>query len=138
MSAPEIPVPVTDDHDTGGFWEAVARESLAVSHCTDCGRVLHLPVPYCAGCGSWNVGWRDVSPHGRVYSYIVVEQSVHPAFPAPYTVLLVELDDAPEARLVGYLEGRVPLEIGAPVTAHFDTVRDGVVIPRWAPGTSES
>lgn len=133
MTRADRPVPVTDDPDTGGFWAAAARGHLAVSVCSNCGRVLHLPTPHCAHCGSWDVGWRDVSPSGRVHSYTVVEQSVHPAFEAPYTVALIELDDAPGARLVGYLPGRVPLEIDMAMTAVFDTAHGDVVVPRWVP-----
>jgi uncharacterized OB-fold protein len=125
------PVPVADDPDTGGFFEAAKRGAIGVLHCNGCGCVLHLPRPYCHHCGSWDVAWRDVAPRGHVYSFIVVEHGIHPAFPVPYTVLLVELSDAPGVRLIGHLEGAPELEIGDGVVAEFDDVRDGVVVPRW-------
>jgi uncharacterized OB-fold protein len=71
-----------------------------------------------------------VTPTGTVYSWSVVEHAVHPAFPAPYTVLLVELDDLPGTRLVGHLPGRPELRAGAPVIAWFEDV-DGTVVPQW-------
>lgn len=127
------PVPVTDDPDTAGFWAAAARGCIGVLFCTACDAPLHLPTPYCAACNSWDVEWRDVAPRGRVYSYTIAEQSIHPAFPAPYTIVLVVLDEVPSVRLVGHIAGRVELEIGAPLHAVFDEVREGVTIPRWLP-----
>ena len=129
------PLPVTDDPDTAGFWEAAQRGCIAVLRCAACGNLLHLPTPYCAGCDSWDVAWQDVRPHGRVYSFTVVEQSVHPAFPAPYTIVLVDLDDAPGARLVGHLPGRADVTVGMPMTATFET-RDGVSVPQWEPSNA--
>jgi uncharacterized OB-fold protein len=131
MTRMQRPVPIDDDPDTGGFWQAAARGSLAVARCRACDRVLHLPTPYCPACGRNEVVWCDVAPTGHVYSFAVVEQSVHPAFEAPYTLLLVELDGAPQARLVGYLTGRPRVQIGDAVVARFDDERDGVIVPRW-------
>ena len=70
------------------------------------------------------------SGRGRVYSWTVVEHQVHPAFPMPYTVVLVQLDDAP-ARLVGSLAGRRDLIEGQPMEVWFETLDDGVVVPQW-------
>jgi uncharacterized OB-fold protein len=131
MTTVAVPLPVTDDPDTAGFWEAALRRRLAVAVCGTCEEVLHLPTPCCPRCHGWNVIWREIAPTGWVYSFTVVEQSVHPAFKAPYTIALIELDAAPGVRLVGYLDGRVPLQIGAPMFARFDPPRDGVVLPRW-------
>ena len=127
----DLPIPVTEDPETAGFWEAASRGYIGLLHCGACGSVLHLPVPYCNICHSSDTEWRDVSPRGRVYSHTVVEHQVHPAFPTPYTIVLVELDDAPGVRLVGWLEGRVPLRAGEPMVGAFET-RDGVAVPNWA------
>src|SRR5579864_4597 len=88
------------DPDTRGFFEAAARGELVVNVCAECGAVLHLPRPYCHHCGSFTVDWRAVSGRGRLVSWTTVYQGFHPAFEIPYTVVLVELDDAPGARLV--------------------------------------
>jgi uncharacterized OB-fold protein len=124
------PVPVSDDPDTGGFFTAAGNGRLVVRHCLDCGESVHLPAPACPGCGSWNTSWREVSPHGRVYSWTVVERQFRAAFPAPYTVVIVELDEAPGVRLVGYLPGRPALAAGTPLSADFEQF-DTVSLPRW-------
>jgi uncharacterized OB-fold protein len=131
------PLPVTDDPDTGGFFAAAARGELAIRMCDDCQAVLHVPVAYCHRCGSWSTRWQAVRGTGHLYSWTVVEHQVHPAFPAPYTVVLVELDDHPEARLVGQLPGRPDLAIGQPMEVWFERLSDDAVLPQWRPGYQE-
>lgn len=127
------PLPVTDDVDTGGFFEAAARGELVIRRCNGCHAVLHVPVAYCHRCGSWETRWEPVSGKGRLHSWTVVAHQVHPAFPAPYTVLLVELEDHPQARLIGQLPGRPELRIGQPMEVWFEELADDVVVPQWRP-----
>jgi uncharacterized protein len=125
-------LPETNDHDTGGFFAAAAREELVLCACAACGAVLHPPRAYCAGCGAWDTVWRTVSGRGRLYSWTTVEHQVHRSFPVPYTIVLVELEDAPEARLVGYLPGRPELAAGMPLRVWFEPVGDdGARLPQW-------
>jgi hypothetical protein len=123
-------LPVDDDRDTAGFFEAARRNQLAIRVCDGCGAVLHMPRAYCRTCGSWEGHWEPATGRGRVYSWTVVEHQVHPAFPVPYTVVLVQLDDMP-ARVVGYLPGVPDLEEGQPMQVWFETLDDGVVLPQW-------
>jgi uncharacterized OB-fold protein len=137
MSAPTDPparlLPETKDPDTGGFFAAAAREELAVCACAACGAVLHLPRAYCAKCGSWDTVWRTVAGQGHLYSWTTVEHQAHRSFPVPYTIVLVELDDAP-ARLVGYLPGRPELLADMPMRVWFEPVDDdGTRLPQWRP-----
>ena len=139
VDRPRRVVPETADPDTGGFFAAAAREDLAVCACAACGAILHPPRAYCAGCGSGDTVWRTVSGHGRLYSWTTVEHQAHRAFPVPYTIVLVELDDAPEARLVGYLPGRPELEAGMPMRVWFEPVDDeGTLLPQWRPDPNEA
>jgi uncharacterized protein len=119
MTIPERPLPVVDDHDTAGFWTAANAGAVAVCVCSECGAVLHLPRSCCDQCRSFSVEWQPVRPHGRLHSWAVVEFQVHPAFPVPYTIVLVELDDVPEVRLAGHLPGRPALEANLPMRADF-------------------
>ena len=131
MGTSARPVPVITDHDTGGFWSAAQRGAIAVQFCSSCNAVLHLPLPCCPTCGSFEVAWRDVAPNGTVYSWTVIEHAVHPAFATPYTVALVALDDVPSVRLIAHFEGIPDLDFDTPVQATFDDIRDGVVVPQW-------
>jgi uncharacterized OB-fold protein len=124
-------VPVDDDLDTSGFFAAARRHELAIRRCNGCDAVLHMPRAYCHSCGSWEGRWESVAGTGTVYSWTVVEHQVHPAYPVPYTVVLVELDDVPSARLVGRLDGAPELAIGSPLEVWFETTADGTVVPQW-------
>jgi len=124
-------VPVDDDRDTAGFFDAARRGELAIRRCDGCDAVLHMPRAYCHSCGGWEGRWEPVSPRGTVYSWTVAEHQVHPLYPVPYTIVLVELDDLPGVRLVGRLDGAPDLVIGQPVEAWFETLTDGTVLPQW-------
>jgi uncharacterized protein len=131
MLAPARLLPVDDDVDTGGFFAAARRGQLAIRRCNGCDAVLHLPRAYCHACGSWEGRWAPVAGTGTLHSWTVVEHQVHPAFPVPYTVVLVQLDDV-AARLVGWLPDRPPLAPGQPMRVWFEEL-DGAVLPQWAP-----
>jgi uncharacterized OB-fold protein len=125
------PIPNVNDHDTGGYFAAAARGEVAVRACTDCGTVLQLPRAYCSACGSWSTEWKAVAPTATLYSYTVTERELRPGFPPPYTVVTVELDEAPGTRFVGYLPGRHELQIGMPMRATFEELEAGVTLTQW-------
>jgi len=133
MSAPSMLSPVTDDKDTGGFFEAAARGELAMRACTKCGTILHVPRAYCRACGSWEGEWKPAGTTGTLHSFTVADHQVHPAYPVPYTIVLVDLDDVPGVRLLGNLDGAPDLTIGMPMRVRFDQLADGVVLPNWEP-----
>jgi uncharacterized OB-fold protein len=127
------PVPCTTDYDTAGFFEAAARNEVAVLHCSDCGQALHLPQPYCFACGGRNTEWRSYPPVGSLYTWTTTERQLWPGFPPPYTVVCVELQGVTPVRLVGYLSGRPELRAGMPMKAAFEDVGGGIVLPQWVP-----
>jgi uncharacterized protein len=124
-------LPVDDDLDTGPFFAAARRGELMIQRCNGCDAVLHMPRAYCRECGSWDTRWQPVSGRASLYSWTVVAHQVHPAYPAPYTVVLVKLDDC-GANLVGSLPGTPELQIGQPMEVWFEDV-GGVVRPNWQP-----
>jgi uncharacterized protein len=126
-------VPVVDDRDTAGFFAAAERGELVVRACSNCGTFLHLPRAYCRACASWDGHWEAVSGWGHLHSWTVVEHQVHPAYPAPYTIVLVELDDAPGVRYVGNIPGRPDLTDGMAMRVRFDSVDGGGMLPQWEP-----
>ncbi|MGE2692495.1 Zn-ribbon domain-containing OB-fold protein [Mycolicibacterium pulveris] len=127
------PLPVVDDPETGGFWKATTEHRLVVRVCNACAAKLHLPKSYCHNCGSWDVRWRDVRPTGSVYSWTVLHHTVHEAFPAPWTVVLVQLDEDPSIRFIGQLPGAAQLAVGMPMRVRFEDVEPGVTLPQWEP-----
>lgn len=124
-------VPCVTDPDTAGFFEAAKRGELAVKACAGCGLVLHLPKAYCHRCGAWDTVWRTIPPTGTVYTWTTTERALRDGFPPPYTVVLIDLDGAPGARLVGHLPGRPELTVGMAMRAEFVALNDEVTIPQW-------
>jgi uncharacterized OB-fold protein len=122
--------PVDDDLDTGPFFAAARRGELAVQRCAGCAAVLHVPRRYCRACGSWESRWEVVPGTAELHSWTVVTHQVHPAYPVPYTVVLVELPGL-GVRLIGSLPGAPELEVGMAMRVWFEELDGGVVQPNW-------
>jgi len=130
-AAPEARLlPVQDDPETAGFWEAASRHELVIRRCGSCAAVIHLLRSYCGICGSWDTRWDPVRGEGMVHSWTVVEHQVHPAYPAPYTIVLVELHDEPSVRFITSVPGVADLIAGQPMQLTFETVEQDNVLPR--------
>ncbi|WP_420000408.1 Zn-ribbon domain-containing OB-fold protein [Streptomyces boninensis] len=133
----ELLQPVLDD-DGAPFWEYAARGELRIQACAaaDCGELRFPPRPCCPRCQSFDSEWRLLSGRGRIWSYVTAHPPLLPAYAAlaPYDVVLVELAEAPQIRLVGNLvgNGSAPSpRIGAAVTADFREHPDGLPVPHW-------
>jgi uncharacterized OB-fold protein len=117
------------------FWAAARRHELVVQRCNDCEGFQFGPEWICHKCRSVNLGWHRVSGRGRVYSWERVWHPVHPALrdACPYMVVLVELPDAGNVRMVGNLadEPRTELPIGAEVEAVFEDHPEGHTLVQW-------
>lgn len=106
------------------YWDAVKRHELLVQQCNHCGGFQWGPELICYRCHSFDLGYTKVSGRGRIYSW---ERSWYPVHPAlkeslPYIVVLVELPDADNVRMVGNLLGdrRQEIVIGSEVEAVFE------------------
>ena len=71
------------------------------------------------------------SGKGTVYSWVTYRESPHPAFRAPYSVVLVEMEEG--VRLVSNMVDARPEEIsiGMPVEVVFDDVAEGLTLPKF-------
>jgi uncharacterized OB-fold protein len=130
-----LPAPSPDGLDNE-FWEATLRHELVVQRCNACQTFQFGPEWICNNCRSFDLGWHTVSGRGRIYSWERVWYPVHPALNAklPYMVVLVELPDAGNVRMVGNLLGdpEAPVEIGAEVEAVFeDHPLEQVTLVQW-------
>lgn len=116
----ELPRPLPlPDRDTAPFWEAMNARELRFQRCSPCGAFRYPVGPLCPVCRSFDFEWVASTGRGQVYSYTVVHHQTHPAFPAPYIVLLVEMEEGP--RVVARLrDGHAPVEIGAAVRVQWE------------------
>ncbi|HEY2661283.1 MAG TPA: OB-fold domain-containing protein [Caulobacteraceae bacterium] len=124
-------LPNVADRETQGFFDAAAQGRLVVRACKTCDHAIHPPTEHCPYCGGWDTAWRDAKGTGRLHSWTVVAHQIHPAFPVPFTLVVVELDDAPEVRLMGRLDGAPDLSEGMPMQVWFETLEPGVTLPQW-------
>lgn len=126
-----LPLPVPDE-DSAPFWEYCREGELRAQRCTACGRLRHPPRPVCPQCGSTAVEWQLLSGRGRVFTYAVSHQAIHPALEGrvPFTTLVVELDEG--LRFTSNLvEGSPAIEIGTPVEVVFEPQNDEITLPRF-------
>ena len=91
--------PTVVDRGSSGFFAEAAQGRLSVLTCTSCGKRIHLPRPRCVYCGGTGPVWQPVARTGTVYAHTVVEHQVHPLFPVPYTVIVVDVDGTPEGEI---------------------------------------
>ena len=103
------------------YWAALEAGEFRLPRCAGCGRWTWPAHWRCGQCGSWDFDWRLLEPAGSVYSWTrtwyAFDRTKERAGDLPYVVVLVEIDDAGGARVMGVLAGDdAPLTIGAPVT----------------------
>jgi uncharacterized OB-fold protein len=127
------PTPTRDGLDRE-FWEATRRHELIVQRCKDCKAFQFGPEWICHKCNSTEMGWSRVAGRGLIYSWERVWHPVHPALKAacPYLIVLVELPDANNVRMVGNMLGdpRQEMRIGAEVQAVFED-REQATLVQW-------
>jgi uncharacterized OB-fold protein len=138
----EFLLPDIDGEDGGPFWAGTARGELLVQTCDSCGRRHFPPRPMCPRCRSLTATWEPVSGRGTIWSFVVPHPPLLPAYAelAPYTVIVVAIDEDPTIRMVGNLlaspDGAIneidpaTITIGEPVRVVFQQVAD-VSLPQW-------
>ncbi|NMM03901.1 thiolase [Paraburkholderia sp. RP-4-7] len=129
-----MPAPEPGPEDAP-FWQACQDKTLKIRFCHDCTRYFHPPMPGCPRCGSMDLGWKEVSGNGTVFTYTIGHHAVHPALKGhgPYNVSVILLDDVDDVRLVSNVIDVPPeeLSIGMPVTVCFEPAGNGMLLPRF-------
>jgi acetyl-CoA acetyltransferase/uncharacterized OB-fold protein len=126
-----IPAPAID---TDFFWASGADGVLRIQSCASCGALRHPPGPVCPYCGSTESGVTEVSGRAVVAATSVNHQLWSTAFPPPYNVSIVELEEDPRVRLTTNVVGVDPDEVrvGMVVQVRFEQ-RGDVWIPMFEP-----
>ena len=114
-----------------GFWEGIKEHKLVFQRCKECGTWAHPPRPACPKCHSFEKEWAPSKGKGTVYSWVTYLESPDPAFKAPYSVVLVELDEG--VRLISNMVDAKPEEIsiGMPVEVVIDDIADDLTLPKF-------
>ncbi len=121
------PVPAVDGLDAP-FWKGLQENRLLMQRCSSCHRWQWGPEWICHRCHSFDLGFEEVEPRGLIYSHERVWHPVHPALTeqGPYIVVLVEMPQADNIRIVGNLLGdpEQTILIGSEVTAKYEHHKD--------------
>jgi|SRR5579872_4118633 len=132
-AGPPRPLPELDAWNRA-FWTGGAGGRLLIARCGHCGYWIHPPGPICPRCHSREVAPQPVSGRGRLLTFTVNHQPWHPAFPPPYVIALVELEEQPLLRLVSNVVDCDPdsVRLGMALEVCFEPVED-VHIPLFRP-----
>jgi uncharacterized OB-fold protein len=101
-----IPVPEADGLDAP-YWEGTRRGELRIQRCQDCRAWQWGPEWMCHRCRSFRMSWEKIDGRGRIYSWERAWHPVHGGLKGhgPYIVVLVELPDYDNVRMIGNLLG---------------------------------
>lgn len=134
-SPPESMFELVTDRWTKPFWDAAAEHRLSVPRCEECGTFRMPPSPFCPNCQSQEIEWVTLSGDGELYSYSIVNRAIVPEMEGcvPYVTAVVDLPDAPGARLVTNVVGVdvETLQVGMKLKVYFEDRKDGVSVPRF-------
>jgi len=131
---PDYPLPDVDDPVMQPFWEGCRAGKLMQQRDRLTG-APHWPPKPLYWKGGERLEWYEASGRGEVYTYVVGHEPFLPAFRhmLPHIMVVVQLAEG--ARLVGYMKGVSPeaMRIGMPVRVTFEPLTDRVTLPVWTP-----
>jgi uncharacterized OB-fold protein len=113
------------------FWDSVTGRRMSLQCCGKCHSFWYPPAAVCPQCLSAQWSWTPVSGRGSIASWVVFHRGYLAAYPPPYNVIAVRLEEGP--LFMSNLEGPEPTGtwIGAPVQLVYTAMPDGVVLPRF-------
>ena len=117
------------------FWEFTRQRELRLQRCGECGRFRWPPGPVCDGCISEDYEWAEVSGRATLLSWVIYHRPYFPQYPAPHTVLMVELDEGPRmmTNLVEVEPTPEALPVDLPLEIVYDDVTDEVTLAKFRP-----
>ena len=123
--------------ETQHFWEGTKQRELRLQRCGQCEHVYFPPRPFCPACSSRSVEVFKASGRGRLLSY-VINQRPHPAWTAPYSIAIVELEEGPRmmSNIVGCEQTPEALQLDMPLTVTFEDVSNEIALPLFEPASS--
>jgi len=120
--------------ETRHFWDGAKAHELRLQRCKACDNTYFPPRPFCPDCLGSDIEVFAASGKGKVYSY-VINHRPHPAFDAPYSIAIVELEEGPHlmTNIVGVEQTPEALELDMAVEVTFEDVSDEISLPHFRP-----
>jgi uncharacterized protein len=129
-----IPAPALSEWNRP-FFAGGTEGKLVLQRCLRCRKLIYYPRILCPFCLFPKYEWETLSGRGSVYSFAIVWRPNHPAFAdrIPIILAVVDLSEGPQmvTTLVGCTPDRV--EIGMQVSVVFDSIADGIALPKFEP-----
>ena len=108
------------------FWTSGADGVLRIQGCSDCGKLVHPPVPICPYCRSRSSKPTPVSGRGTIVGFTVNAHRWLPGLDPPYVIANVALEEDPRVHLTTNIVGCDPadVQIGQKVAVRFEQEED--------------
>lgn len=131
MVGADRPLPEPGEHDRP-FWEAARAHRFVLPTCSVCSYRFFPPYPTCPNCQATAIEFLPASGRGTIFGAVVFERPYLRAFPVPYHVALVQLEEGP------MIYGRVldctdeEVVAGMKVEIVFEDVTPEITLPQFA------
>jgi uncharacterized protein len=104
------------------FWAFTRDKELRLQQCSTCGKFRWPPGPTCDRCLSDDFEWAPIRGAAKVLSWTTFHRGYFEEYPAPHTVLALELEEG-------------PLFVSYPVDIAPGELREGMTLAlRWTDG----
>ena len=131
---PDYPLADVDDPVMRPFWDGCREGRLMQQRDRLTGDTVWPPKPLYWKDGT-RLEWSEASGRGTVYTYVVAHEPFLPALMdlLPHVMVVVELAEG--ARIVGHMVHCTPEEMsfGMPVQVVYKRLTDRVTLPVWEP-----
>jgi uncharacterized protein len=113
------------------MWDSIEAGRMRLQRCKSNGKFHYPPGPMFPDCPADELEWADIAGRGTIISWIVFHRQYLPAYPVPYNVIAVRLEEGPV--IISNLEGECPEGswIGRSVKLIYVRMPDGVTLPRF-------
>jgi len=131
---PDYPLPDVDDPVMRPFWEGACAGTLMQQRDRVTGEIHWPPKPLYWKDGA-RLEWFAASGRGTIYTYVVAHEPFLPAFKhlLPHIMVVVQLAEG--ARIVGHMVRCAPadMSIGMAVRVAFKRLTERATLPVWEP-----
>ena len=120
--------------ETQHFWDGAKQGELRLQRCDACAHVYFPPRPFCPACASTSVSVFAASGRATLASYVINERP-HPAWDAPYSIALVELEEGPRmmTNVVGCPQTPEALQLDMALEVTFEALDEEISLPLFRP-----
>jgi uncharacterized OB-fold protein len=113
------------------MWDSITENTMRLQCCAECSLYRYPPGACCPNCLSTAANWEKLSGKATVLSWTTYHRQYLPAYPAPHTVVAVQLAEGPI--MIGNIDvGDTPkLKAGVTVELIYGDHPDGYRLPRF-------